>query len=191
MPQRLTDHELKRLYEEGKTQSEIARRYGLNKSTVSRRLRKFKIDCTASAAHAAGEVITEEIDGFKALNRLHSRTETLLDQLEQVWSGEANLAELEDKLGRTSLLDALLNTRKELRNQLRLMAEISARLYDVQSVRKFQDTVIDEIRQVDPSFAKKIVDRLVNVSRVYRHLDPGEGPQPIHRKLIGPEDEDE
>lgn len=170
----ITDRQLRNAVDQGLSCREIARKYGCHASTVQRRMKKLNICRTSQAAHQANLMLKGDIDAVQGLESLYKRTESLLEHLESVWRGEADLNELREYLGKTSLIDGLLATKKELRNQLTLMSNIADKLFNIQQVREFESIVIDEIRKESPELAQKIVKRLVMINKLYNHLDDDE-----------------
>lgn len=169
---KITDHEVRVLVEKGKNLKEMAEELGVNKSTVFRRMKRLGIYKTSQAAYEASLMLQGDVDGMKALEDLYRRTSTLLEVLEEAWKGQGNFEELQQKMGRTSLIDGLLATKKELRNQLNLMANISEKIFNIHQVRQFQKLVIAEIQKANPDVAQQIVRQLVQINQAYNYLDP-------------------
>jgi predicted transcriptional regulator len=164
---------VRELFEEGYTQKEIADLYNVHESTISRKINQLQVYRTAAAATEGRLSLEEDVNVMEELKDLYKRSEKLLSQLEKVWNGEADLEELQDKLGKTSLTDALVKTHKEVRNYLGLMTEISKALYNVRQVQEFQSIVISEIKKIDPELSQKIVKRLVELNSLNDALDQG------------------
>lgn len=167
-----TDKELRNAVAQGLTNAEIAQKLGCDKSTVSRRLKKLNLCRVSQAAHQANLSLRKDVDIVRELRNLYQRSQGLLDKLEGVLEGEISKEEMQDYIGRKSLIELILETKKEIRSQIRLMNDVSESIFNVRMVQDFQQTVVDEIRRESPELAKRIISRLTQYNAAYNCLDP-------------------
>jgi predicted transcriptional regulator len=138
----INDTKLLRMVNEGKTQADIAREFGVSSPAVNKRLRQLRGQTThAVIADRIDNVISQKIDTWKQLEKINKRANKLLDKA---------VGNVQDS--------ALLM--REIREQLKLQMELFKTLWDVKAAMEFQDTVLTVIGKIAPEVRKQILQEL-------------------------------
>lgn len=185
--ERINDRELVRLIDkEGKSQSEAARKLGVSRQAVSKRLQELRGRTTkAVVAKKVEEVVSCKLNAVVQLQKINENANELLDlcmawqrgddvaiqvlesqrntRMVKIGNEEIPVEEFKFKDPRELALKAMA----EIRGQLKLQLEIFATLYDMQAAAEFQQTVLDVIGEVSSDVRDEIIRRL-NDKRVIR-----------------------
>ena len=138
---------LSEMCREGLSQKEIAERLKVDPSTVSKALKKFKLNATKiTALERAGEVVDAEVQVLKQLSDINQDTRNLLNELRE-----------KEELPEKTLY---LKTISEIRQQIRLCVDILESLANMKEVRQFQRDVIKAIGEADPITQRRIYELL-------------------------------
>jgi AcrR family transcriptional regulator len=157
--------------------SEIARRVGVSKGTVSSRLKALNVAITKNVTlHHAGEIVEKKLDAIAQLQKINDYANELLDLLMR-WNrgdGEAlqiletqvrkvKVRGLEEEVSEYKFKDPrelALKAMAEIRGQLALQLEVFKMLYDAAAVAEFQKEVLEAIRDASPETRDRIVFNL-------------------------------
>ena len=131
------------MVDEGYSQVEIAKVFGVSRQAVSKRIRELrgKTSKAVVADKKVQKVLDNRIDAVAQLKQINSEALKLLDELEH----DPNMK---------------IKIMAEIRNQLRLQLDILATLYDMNAVRVFQDEVLKAIGEADEATKNEIIQRL-------------------------------
>ena len=144
---------LRRYLDEGHTQAEAARHFGVTEGAIWQRIKKLTgLTSRVVALEKAGEVVEQKLTATQRLQRVQ---QVILDQLE--WAEQQTEHEGTD---RAVLVDVLVKLAAEVRAQLRLEHDISRTLIDLRVVWEFQSGVIEIISEEAPEVGRRIVARL-------------------------------
>lgn len=193
-----TDSRLQELVRKGLPQAEIARKLGVSTASVCQRLKRLDIvvakDMALTSAHL---VVRRELNSVDQLQRINNSVHKVLEeaeaaqllnarQLREVVSRiEECLPEDEDaRHDAKSALETLyklaldacpkelvLKAAKEIRGQLKLQLEIFQCLYDIESVRRFQEEVLTLLDECSPDARATIIRRLAERSAIRSTLE--------------------
>ncbi len=144
---------LRRLVDEGVSQADVARHFGVSESAVCQRLKKLKmLTSRVAALEKAGEVVEEKLSAAQRLEKVQD----IIDR-ELAWAvGKAN----QPGADRAALAEVILRFAGEVRQQLTLQLNITRTLIDLRVVKEFHDTVVEVIREESPETARRITERL-------------------------------
>jgi len=188
MKSRIDDKQLLQLVRNGNTIIGIARKMGVNRSSVSRRLKTLKIainrNITIRAAH---KIVDREIDALDQLRKINRDANEILDLLMRWNRGdEEALQVLESQVRRIRVRgqeeeitqfrskdprELALRAMQEIREQLRLHLEIFQALFDMKAVEQFQAEVLEVIGSVSTEARDEIIRRLTERNALRSTLD--------------------
>lgn len=153
--------ELDRLIREGYGVSEIAKKLGVSKGCISKRVKALRVGvCKDVVLRAAPQIVDRQIDAMDQLRRINSLINNELDWIERnikTATGEQ----------RKELQEQRLKHVAEVRKQLGLLLDIAQALYNAEEVRAFQEAVLTEIGSVSNEVRDAIIERL-NKARAIR-----------------------
>ena len=157
--------ELEQCLREGNTVSETARKLGVSKGAVSKRLKALNVAVAreTSLRHAP-EVVEQRIDAMAQLEKINRVIEGELDQI-QTELGNATGSE------RRALQEIQIKHSAEIRKQLGLHLELFQALYDMTAVAEFQREVLIAIGEVAPDVRDKILHNLQKARAIRSTLD--------------------
>lgn len=140
---KINDRELLRLLDkEQLNQSEAARKLGVTRQAISRRLLELRGKTTKIiAVKGAEKFIDKKLDSISQLKKINDEANRLLDEL------ETNPA-------------LKIKVMAEIRGQLKLQLEIFQALYSLQAAEEFQKAVLETIAEVSPDVRRQIIHRL-------------------------------
>jgi hypothetical protein len=188
MRNRIDNDKLLQLIRNGDTVSEAARKLGVNKATVSVRLKELNVAINRNVAiRAAHKVVDREINALDQLQKINRDANELLDLLMRWNRGEdAALQVLESQVRKIKVRgqeeeiseyrfkdprELALKAMQEIRGQLRLQLEIFQALFDMQAVRQFQAEVLEVIASVTTEARDEIIRRLTERNALRSTLD--------------------
>jgi len=129
---------------DGKSQVDIARRFGVTRSAVSKAAKELHIavvkNVTMENAH---RVVSKNLNAVEQLEKINATANDLLD---------AAIA-AEDN-------GAVLSFMREIRGQLALQLDLLRCLYDLRTVEEFQGEVLNVIGEVSQETRRRIIERL-------------------------------
>lgn len=169
---RFSDEELAAKLEQGKSMSQIAREFEVNKGSVSRRVGKLNFGIAANVTlHHAGEVVKKQINILDRLVAQIEKTETMLGMGMAVIETPAErrdelLAGLGPLMGtnRPNVMDLVLKCQAECRQQIKLVVDIRDSLINQEQIAEFQAEVLETIGSLAPEIREGIVRRLAERS---------------------------
>lgn len=177
--QTINDRELVRLIDKERvSQSEAARRLGVTRQAVSKRLQELRGQTTrAIVSKRVTQVVEQKFDAISQLQKINDYANELLDllmgwtrgdgdalqvlesQVKRIRIGEGeemDIAEVKFKDPRELALKAMA----EIRGQLKLQLEMFQALFSLQAAEEFQSTVLEVIGEVEPDVRDEIIHRL-------------------------------
>lgn len=159
--------------------SEIARKLGVSKGTVSKRLKALKAAISKDVTlRSAPEIVEKKLDAIAQLQKINNYANELLDLLMRWNRGdEEALQVLESQVNTKKIRvgdqeefvrefkfkdprELALRAMSEIRGQLNLQLEIFKTLYDMQAVAEFQKEVLEAIGEVSPETRERIIQNL-------------------------------
>ena len=160
---KIDDEKLRQYIRQGLSQAEIAKRFGVSRAAVSRRMSK-EYDIASKRliySPASQEILSQKISLAKELCAVIDRNKKLLAQIDDVLDGKEDISSLDKLLsGKTSPVEALVKLQGELRKVLGLAYGIMRDLNSIKQHKEFQDTLIQILKEADPSVSKKFMDLL-------------------------------
>ena len=185
---KISNLELEQLLSEGNGVSEIARKLGITKGAVSKRLKALNVAITKDVTlHHAGEIVEKKLDAIGQLQKINEYANELLDLLMRWNQGdETALQILESQVKKVRVRgqeeevteykfkdprELALKAMAEIRGQLALQLEIFQGLYDMSAVAEFQKEVLESIREVAPDVREKIIHNLQKARVIRSTLD--------------------
>lgn len=151
---KISDLQIRKCLAKGMGVVEIAKEFGMAKSSISERVKGFK-----------SEIDTELVLG-KADSLLGYKFDVMgqLLKISEAVNHEINFITLKIEKGhekfRKGWQRQLLAHCAEVRKQVSLVMEISSQLYKVEEVSQFQKTVLEEIGNAAPEVRERILKRL-------------------------------
>ncbi len=188
MRNRIDNNQLLQLIRNGDTVSEAARKLGVNKATVSVRLKELNVAINRNVTiRAAHKIVDREINALDQLQKINRDANELLDLLMRWNRGEdAALQVLESQVRKIKVRgqeeeitefkfkdprELALKAMKEIRGQLKLQLEIFQALFDMQAVKQFQTEVLEVIGSVSTEARDEIIRRLTERNALRSALD--------------------
>jgi transposase-like protein len=188
MRNRIDNNQLLQLIRNGDTVSEAARKLGVNKATVSVRLKELNVAINRNVAiRAAHKIVDREINALDQLQKINRDANELLDLLMRWNRGEdASLQVLESQVRKIKVRgqeeevaeyrfkdprELALKAMQEIRGQLKLQLEIFQALFDMQAVKQFQTEVLEVIGSVSTEARDEIIRRLTERNALRSALD--------------------
>jgi hypothetical protein len=161
----------------GLNQSQAARRLGVSRQAICKRLQKIRGRTTRIVAVKKTEQLADsKINAIHELQKINSDANEVLDLLMR-WSrgDKVALQILESQIKYVKVngkeepvkdyklkdpRELALRAISEIRQQLVLQTRIFQSLYSIQEVREFMNTVLEVMREVDPDIRREIIRRL-------------------------------
>ena len=188
MRNRIDNNQLLQLIRNGDTVSEAARKLGVNKATVSVRLKELNVAINRNVTiRAAHKIVDREINALDQLQKINRDANELLDLLMRWNRGEdAALQVLESQVRKIKVRgqeeeitefrfkdprELALKAMQEIRGQLKLQLEIFQALFDMQAVKQFQAEVLEVIGSVSTQARDEIIRRLTERNALRSALD--------------------
>ena len=177
--EKINDRQMLRMVDQGKTQVEAAKFFGVSKQAVNKRLKELRGRTTrVIVAKKVEQVIDRKIDAMDQLNRINEYTNEILD-LVMAWGRgddealqvlESQIKNKRVRVGNEKIevqafklkdpREIALRACGEIRNQIKLQFEIFQALYSLQEVQVFQQTVLEVLGEVSPEMRNEFVRRL-------------------------------
>jgi predicted DNA-binding protein YlxM (UPF0122 family) len=182
---KLSDKKLLSLVDENLSMAEIARKYGISRQAVSKRLIELRGKLTKVVVSKKVErVVEKKINALDQLYKINQDANEILDLLMRWNRGDPEaLQVLESQVKKIRIGDGeeleikevkfkdprelALRAMAEIRGQLALQLEIFQALFSLQAAQEFQDTVLQVIKEVDPNVRNEII-RCLNQRRTIR-----------------------
>ena len=170
---KISNIELEQLVREGNGVSEIARKMGVSKGAVSKRLKALKVAITKDVTlHHAGEIVEKKLDAIEQLQKINESANEILSQAMRRLRGEKDaLGEDGDQALMNSPRELALKAMAEIRGQLKVQLEVFKALYDLAAVAEFQKEVLTAIGEVAPDVRDKILHNLQKARAIRSTLD--------------------
>ena len=175
---KLTDMKLLEHVDGGYKLAEIARKYGISRQAVSKRVLELRGKTTRVVATKKVKAVVErKLDALDQLYKINQDANEILDLLMRWNRGDPEaLQVLESQVKRVRVgedeeveikeikfkdpRELALRAMAEIRGQLGLQLEIFQALYSLQEAEAFQNTVLEVIGEVDVKIRDEIVRRL-------------------------------
>ena len=146
--------QLERLVREGNGVSQIAKKLGVAKGSVSKRLKDLRVGITKDVVlRSAPQIVDRQLNAMDQLKKINGLINGELDYIEK---------NIETATGqeRKELQEQRLKHVAEVRKQLGLLLEIAQVLYNAEEVAAFQQSVLEEIGHAAPDVRDRILQRL-------------------------------
>ena len=185
---RIDDKQLLQLIKNGCTVVEVARRMGVSRRAVYKRLKDLNIAINRNIAiRAAHKIVDREINALDQLQKINRDANELLDLLMRWNRGEDEaLRVIESQVRKIKVRgqeeeipeykfrdprELALKAMQEIRGQLKLQLEIFQALFDMQAVQQFQAEVLEVIGSVSTEARDEIIRRLTERNALRSSLD--------------------
>lgn len=145
---------LKVLRDKGLTGIEIAKHFGVGEGTISKNLKALSMAISQDVVLREAEKINDK--QLNAMGRLEKMAGDVDNEIEAINK------ELEEapKSEKTELRELKIKFSAEGRKQINSHVDLAKMVYDITEVRKFQETVIEVIGEVDSEVRNEILKRL-------------------------------
>jgi len=146
--------QLERLVREGNGVSQIAKKLGVAKGSVSKRLKDLRVGITKDVVlRSAPQIVDRQLNAMDQLKKINTLINGELDYIEK---------NIETATGqeRRELQEQRLKHVAEVRKQLGLLLEIAQAIYNAEEVAAFQQSVLEEIGHAAPEVRDRILQRL-------------------------------
>jgi hypothetical protein len=163
--------------------SETARQLGVTRGAVSKRFKALRKTLNYETSKEvvlfhAGDIVTKEINAVDQLHKINVYANELLDLLMRWNRGddealqilESQIIHKQIRIGKKIEFikdykmrdpkELALKAMGEIRGQIQLQFEIFSKLYDMESVAKFQEAILTTIGEVEPDVRKRIIEKL-------------------------------
>jgi predicted transcriptional regulator len=174
---KISNIELEELVRQGLGVSKIARKLGVTKGAVSKRLKALNVAINQRVVlHDAGQIVEKKLDAIAQLQKINDYANELLDLLMRWNRGDQEALQiLESQVRKVKVKgeeeevtqyrfkdprELALKAMQEIRGQLALQLEIFKCLYDMAAVAEFQKEVLECIKEVAPDVRDKIIFNL-------------------------------
>lgn len=187
---KIKDIELVRMIDRDKlTQASAARKLGVSRQAVSKRLQELRGQTTKALAISEKkikQVVNQKINAMEQLQKINRVSNKMLDELtgdnktidrmvkaaDLILNYEGDTSKQKEKIKAIILQvnndkNTALKACAEIRNQLKLQLDIFQTLYDLQAAEEFQNTVVEAIGEVSPDVRDRIIQR-INEKRAVR-----------------------
>jgi predicted transcriptional regulator len=177
--EKINDRKLLRMVDQGKTQVEVGKFFGVSKQAVNKRLKVLRGKTTrVIVAKKVEQVIDRKIDAMDQLIRINEYTNEILDLVmawgrgddEALQALESQIKNKKVRVGNEEIeipefklkdpREIALKACGEIRNQIKLQFEIFQALYSLREVEEFQQTVVEILGEVSPEMRNEFVRRL-------------------------------
>ena len=172
--------ELAQMLRGGKTQREVAQKFGVSEAAVSKVKKELKLCVVKNVAlESAHQMVEHNLDAVNQLKKINEKANLMLDEL----TGEDKLidrmvkavkgalayqsepqkqAEHLRKIVKQVAEDRFLALKAmaEIRGQLSLQLDVLRTMYDMEAVAEFQKEVLMAIGEVAPEVRRNIITRL-------------------------------
>jgi predicted transcriptional regulator len=169
----ISNLELEQLVKEGNGVSEIARKLGVTKGAVSKRLKALKVAITKDIIlrHAA-EIVEKKINAIEQLQKINDSANEILSQAMGRLGGDKNsIGDDGDQTLLNTPRELALKAMGEIRGQLKLQLEIFKALYDLAAVAEFQKEILTAIGEAAPDVRDKIIHNLQKARAIRSTLE--------------------
>ncbi|MFZ0927279.1 MAG: hypothetical protein WAN11_01685 [Syntrophobacteraceae bacterium] len=188
MKRRIDDEQLAQLIRDGDTVTGIARKMGMSKATVSRRLKQLNIAINRNVSiRAAHKIVDREINTLDQLQKINRNANEILDLLMRWNRGDKEAIQVlesqvrkikvrgkEEEISGYKFRDPrelALRAMHEIREQLKLQVEIFQSLFDMKATQQFQTEVMEVIGSVSTEARDEIRRRLTEINALRSALD--------------------
>ncbi len=139
---KIDDSVLCRLVDKGMSQAEAARELGVSRQAVSKRLVEIQGRTTrAIVAKDTQQVVRKGLDAMQQLSDINQKSLKLLKQAEEN-------------------PEFALKCIAEVRNQIRLVADIQTQLFNIQEAQKFMVIVVESLKEASPDAYQEFIRRI-------------------------------
>lgn len=175
-----TDFDLGERIRQGKSVREIADEFGVTPRAIYRRAERLRVKIGKEVAlHQAGKVLAREVDMSLQMRKMIAESEFMMGKLGSYirkLTGDDEFARQEakahlaaagdDLLAGKSLVDLMIKSQGEHRQQLSLMLDVAERLIQFQQVNDFMLKVYEIVQQISPSEQAKVVQALRDLGAI-------------------------
>lgn len=170
---KISNLELEQLVREGNGVSEIARKMGVTKGAISKRLKALKVAITKDVTLLhAGQIVEKKLDAIAQLQKINDSANEILSQAMRRLRGEKDgSGDDGDQTLMNNPRELALKAMAEIRGQLKMQLEIFKTLYDLAAVAEFQKEVLTSIGEVAPDVRDKIIYNLQKTRAIRSTLD--------------------
>jgi hypothetical protein len=165
MPRKIDHIKLQELLEQGLNQVEIAKEFGVVKSSVCKAIKRHNLAIAkvATASEATPVIVEQKIDIMQQIRGINEKMQRHLDLIdEEVGKKGQNT---KDKI---QLRDQMVRYAAEIRKQMGTLLDVAKTLYNAEESQAFQQIVINAIGEADPDTKKKIISELQQARSVGR-----------------------
>ena len=146
--------QLEQLVREGNGVCQIAKKMGVTKGSVSKRLKSLRVSISKDVVlRSAPAIVDREISAMDQLKKVNGLINKELDWIEK---------NIETATGerRRELQEQRLKHVGEIRREVSLLLDIASALYNVDEIKAFQESVLEVIGDVELSVKDRIVKAL-------------------------------
>jgi len=186
IPNKIDPEEMMRMVKDGRTDSEIARRFDVTPMAVNYRKRTIIKHLTAIPDVQKSELSRHNIDTVNQLRTMNDHIIAEMKRCQRLITREDDVVlkreKLEDQVKRhpedtelakklrdmaggnfnniLKIQDNIIKISGEVRKQIELQVKIYETIFNVQMVSEFQEEIIEILRQVEPELKDMIIKKL-------------------------------
>jgi hypothetical protein len=168
---------LSHLLRAGKSQKEVAQVFGVSDAAISKAKKELNISVVRNVSfESAHKVVASHLDTVAQLAKINRDANEILDVLMawgrgdekalQILEGQSRKIKVrggEEEIKEFRLKDPrelALRAMSEIRSQLSLQLDVMKTLFDVESIREFQQEILEAIAEVSADVRNRIVEKL-------------------------------
>ncbi len=177
---KLNDRKMLRLIDkDGYSQSEAAKKLGVSRQAVSKRLQELRGKTTKVIVSKKLEQVTDtKIDAMQQLTKINADANEILDLLMRWGRGEEEALQILESQVKTKTVrvgkeeievqevklkdprELALKAMGTIKDQIKLQLEIFQTLYSLQAAEEFQTIVLEVIGEIEPNVRARIIRNL-------------------------------
>jgi biotin operon repressor len=162
---KINDDKLLKLIRDGNSSAEAARKLGVGRAAVSKRLKALRVAVVKDVTlRSAGRLVDRGIDAMAQLTKINDSINAELDRIEQ----DANKVTGSNRQG---FQESRLKHVAELRKQIGLMADIYQLYANYEESKAFRRAVFEAIKECAPGAIPAIRQKLRDMHSVRSDLD--------------------
>jgi predicted transcriptional regulator len=185
---KISNIELEELVRQGYGVSEIAKKLGVTKGAVSKRLKALDVAITKNVAfHHAGEIAQKRINSLSQLLKINRYANQLLDDLMTSDHKNREISQIPEFQGQKMKTEATgevsanctskervelaFRAMAEIRSQIKLQLDILGSLYNLTAAADFQREVLEAIGRVSIEIREQIIRNLQQARAIRTTID--------------------
>ncbi len=164
---KINDDTLLQLIRDGNSPAEAARRLGVGRAAVSKRLKTLKIGVARDVTlRSAGKLVDQGMDAMAQLQKINNSINTELDRIEEGASGLTGA-------DREKFQAQRLKHVAEIRKQVSIMLDVYRVYSGYEEAKAFRQAVLEAVGECAPEVITSIRQKLTEIHAIRSGLDIG------------------